>query len=824
MSTQNIEFIKKLDNQQIIKQGNTIANIDINKKKYFCTFPFPYMNGRLHLGHAYTITNLDIQANYHRLLGENVLFPFGFHGSGMPIVSCANKLKEEINKTNGVLNEEDIKNLPSNCQIKILYEMQVPIDEMIKFCNPEYWVIYFSEKAIEDLKAFGISADFSRSFYTTKMNYSFDSFIQWQFNHLIEDKHLFKGERNIIFCEEDNQPCADHDRATGEGIKPTEINCSISNINYLNLILTITDDIDPEDDKIYFGFDEKYVSYIVNNKTCISNESSYLNIKKQFNTFFITYIDKNLKSAYRDNKKNYNYGTGIYCSKKYLKNFSFYEPEKEVISRTGHKCVVANISQTFINYSNPKLKENVRKYVEQNIKIIPEESYNQLLNTIDWLGEWPVSRNYGLGTLIPGTNDLIDSLSDSTIYMAYYTILPKITKLPKEFITNELWDYIFLDKKYDIPKYFTTLIQEMKEEFIYWYPLDLRVSGKDLISNHLTMSLFNHYAIWKDIKYLPKQYNINGYLMINGKKMSKSTGNFMTLREVHEKYGSSITRFLLSTNSGIDDGDFRESELSAIAKKLIEERENCINYYNQQHDEIRKENIIDHIFNDHICNTLKNVENYYEKSMTNFIINSFHFLIDKKNQYLKRIEQSNISIDISLMKFYVKILVIIMKPIIPQWSDNIIDKLGLLNQWPSEIEQIKNKMNLYYDDMMNKVIDEIKKKKNFNKIIIHIFKTFNTIELDVINNPDIVLNKTGKELGSYKTSQRYINNLIEKYGNPVVDNIVEQKENKEFSFLTEYLHIFTGLDKNIFEFREYDNNEKIGAVKNNPGNPKIEFV
>lgn len=36
------------------------------------------------------------------------------------------------------------------------------------------------------------------------------------------------------------------------------------------------------------------------------------------------------------------------------------------------------------------------------------------------------------------------------------------------------------------------LLQKMRAEFEYWYPLDLRCSGKDLIKNHLTMALYNH--------------------------------------------------------------------------------------------------------------------------------------------------------------------------------------------------------------------------------------------------------------------------------------------------------------------------------------------
>ena len=53
--------------------------------KFFGTFPYPYMNGVLHLGHAFSLSKLEIAAAYHRLCGENVLFPQGFHCTGMPI-------------------------------------------------------------------------------------------------------------------------------------------------------------------------------------------------------------------------------------------------------------------------------------------------------------------------------------------------------------------------------------------------------------------------------------------------------------------------------------------------------------------------------------------------------------------------------------------------------------------------------------------------------------------------------------------------------------------------------------------------------------------
>ena len=68
----------------------------MNNNKYLITFPFPYVNGNLHLGHGYTILNTDFMARYQKENGKDVLFPFGFHGTGMPIVSCAEKLQSDI--------------------------------------------------------------------------------------------------------------------------------------------------------------------------------------------------------------------------------------------------------------------------------------------------------------------------------------------------------------------------------------------------------------------------------------------------------------------------------------------------------------------------------------------------------------------------------------------------------------------------------------------------------------------------------------------------------------------------------------------------------
>lgn len=53
--------------------------------KYMSCMAYPYMNGRLHLGHAFTFSKVEFGIGYERMLGKRALLPQGFHCTGMPI-------------------------------------------------------------------------------------------------------------------------------------------------------------------------------------------------------------------------------------------------------------------------------------------------------------------------------------------------------------------------------------------------------------------------------------------------------------------------------------------------------------------------------------------------------------------------------------------------------------------------------------------------------------------------------------------------------------------------------------------------------------------
>lgn len=109
-----------------------------------------------------------------------------------------------------------------------------------------------------------------------------------------------------------------------------------------------------------------------------------------------------------------------------------------------------------------------------------------------------------------------------------------------EDLTPEVWDYIFFKSaKFPKTKVPRKTLDLLKTEFNYWYPVNLRCSGKDLVPNHLTYYLYNHCAIWKDEpEKWPLAIRANGHLLLNSEKMSKSTGNFLTLSEAIEKFSA----------------------------------------------------------------------------------------------------------------------------------------------------------------------------------------------------------------------------------------------------------------------------------------------
>ncbi|KAI5179812.1 leucyl-tRNA synthetase [Nematocida sp. AWRm80] len=610
--------------RQMQKEWEESKRHEINakegEKKYFITFPFAYMNGKLHLGHMFSFSKADFSCRFRRITGSNALFPYAFHCTGMPIKAAADKLKDEL---------EGIK---ETGQTEILRGMGIPEEEIDRFKDAHYWLRYFPKKATRTLKAFGAAVDWRRCFITTDENCFFDSFVQWQFEKLRKQKKISFGKRHTIFCPKDNQPCMDHDRQTGEGVLPQEYTLTLVPI-YLKdaseecYILCVNKNLQTKPYKCTVSTEAEYKVAMLNGKKVITSSASIDNLKAQNNQIEvidsisvteligkqITYHDtritiestpntmvatqivlagtvptsKDLKEEkpkeeskeIKDTKqkaetktverslqeiqdellkKEYNTVTDSPIETTHT--LKYFEPASKVISRSGAECIVALVDQWHINYGEIEWKAQAQQCIDQ--MVLTKETREALNSGLDWLSKWACSRGYGLGTKLPWDRQyVIDSLSDSTIYMAFYTVKHLLSTdiygeaplIDKSILGYAFWESIFGDEQAH-KEYLSTLedetlqstIKKMRKEFRYFYPVDLRASGKDLINNHLLFFIYNHVALF-DQEFWPRSIFTNGYTMLDNEKMSKSTGNFLTGDEAIEKFGADAVRLTLAS-------------------------------------------------------------------------------------------------------------------------------------------------------------------------------------------------------------------------------------------------------------------------------------
>ena len=909
------------------------ANADESKKKFFLTAPYPYMNGLLHLGHAFTWGRVEIYARYMRLHGYNVLFPAAWHITGSPIVSKSKRLAEGDKKI-----------------YKDLLEDGIPEKDIEKLKTPEGWAKYFIEKGKPAFESLGFSIDWRREFYTSYLHPWYNKFIEWQYRKLKEKGLIYKGDHPVVWDPKENLVIGDHDRpdiyvgigpiegyiikfklkdkidkyevilpcftlrpetvlgVTNIWINPNakyslyrvdneywilpdsivieEIKNQKHNVEKIkdikveeilgkyaiNLTNFISEKINKEvpilpaefvDPEIGTGIvmsvpahapydyialldltkDERYRKIAEN---CLKSMISLFKVEG-FSDFPAKDIVEKMKITSQKDKELLEDATKEIYSKEYyngvLKEIygkysgkKIYEIKEEFAnelvskniaikhytlpirfeSRYGNKCIVKIVeNQWFLKYSDPEWKKLAHECVD-NMIFYPEELRNEFHQKIDWLKDWACTHQRELGTPLPWDKEwILESLSDSTIYMAFYTIAHLIKEIPPEKIEDDLFDYIFLNKGDEnklIQKY-GEIIKRMKKEFEYWYPLDLRSSGKDLIPNHLTFFIFHHVAIF-DKKYWPKGIAVNGYVLLNGMKMSKSLGNYISVIKAINMYPADVVRFLIAYagNSGYDDANIELNNAEKIEKYLIDWYNFSINNYNKGREDKK---IIDRWFESILNKYIKEIDEEYKKLNYKNVINLIYMLDNEFDWYMKRTLNNP---NKEVLNKYIEYKTIVLYPIVPHITSEILEKIGkdpLNIKWPEIGEIDKNiiKMEEYVKEIRKDIINisNILKKKKINKITIILaskekFDIFKNIKENKEVLDKYLKDKKYNKIALFiKNNMNILNNYLEYEDELRV--LIEAKEflEKEFDCIV-----------NIEKEEESSNNKKERAIPTKP--------
>ncbi len=659
------------------------ADPDPAKSKFFVTFPYPYMNGPLHVGHAFTASRVDAYARFKRMQGYNVLFPWAWHWTGQPLVGASERVKKGDQNFIKALREVD----------------GVPDAELERFSDPLYMAEYYTNESRTAAQKAGFSVDWRREFNTVMKTYQ--KFVEWQYAKLRNLGYVTKGTHPVVWCPKCQSPTGDHDRQVGEGVTPedyTLIKFELDKETYLPAA-TFRPETVFGTTNMWLNPSTTYVEAQVDNEKWIVSQQAAEKLKEQGRNVKTlrkikgelligrafenpatkdkmlilpgVFVDPNQATgvvysvpahapydwlALKDlqekpeNLKEFNldpteikaikpislikvegYGeypaieiveqlgvkdqndpkaddaTNLLYKKEFhngvlkkncreysgkpvqtvkealIRDFkargiadSMFDLPKEVVCRCMTRCIVKVLQdQWFLNYSDSKWKEKTKQALGK-MKIYPKTATQWFLTVIDWLREWACARTTGFGTPLPwGKGWIIETLSDSTVYMAFYTINKTIRQYnidPKS-LMPDVFDHVFhgqenaeqVAAKCGID---LKALKEMRREFLYWYPVSLRVSAKELVPNHLTFFIFHHTALFTT-GHWPEAIGVNGMLAIEGKQMHKSKGNFETMRNAIDEYGADATRCaLLMAAEGMDDPDWRAENVRDLSGKL----------------------------------------------------------------------------------------------------------------------------------------------------------------------------------------------------------------------------------------------------------------
>ncbi|KAI9795977.1 MAG: 2-isopropylmalate synthase [Sarcosagium campestre] len=855
------------------------ADLRASQPKFFGTMAYPYMNGTLHAGHSFTVSKIEFSTGFARMQGRRALFPLGFHCTGMPIKACADKLvrevdlfgsdfarcpvedlldggeqkksattsppaptqaqtKDDVTKFSTKKSKAVAKSVKMKYQFQIMLAIGIPLDEIHRFADPQYWLTFFPPLCQRDLTNFGARIDWRRSFVTTEANPYYDAFVRWQMNRLKELEKIKYGKRYTIYSPKDGQPCMDHDRSEGEGIGPQE---------YTALKLKVKDWA-PEASKLLHGklpdgANVYFVAATLRPETMYGQTCCFVGPKLQYGLYkageseffviteraarnmayqgilseasldppaaritgsavvgtlvdaplsvhsdgvrilpmesvlptkgtgvvtsvpsdspddFATVTDLAKKAEYyginkewaeleiipiirtpaygdliapalvkqfkinspKDAKqlaeaKELAYKEGFYKGTMIFGEFKdqrvdvakpkvqaklidggeafrYAEPDGLVISRSGDNCVVALMDQWYLNYGeeDQEWRAQTLDWVDNTMNTFTPETKNSFDGTIGWLNKWACARTYGLGSRLPFDPEfLVESLSDSTIYMAYYTIAhylhkdiygkePGVGNVKAAQMTDEVWDYVFARRNLDdklisesgIKK---DTLESMRREFEYWYPLDVRVSGKDLINNHLTFFIYIHIALFPS-EYWPRGVRANGHLLLNGDKMSKHTGNFLTLDETVKKYGADASRIALAdAGDGVEDANFEESVANSNILRLYNLKEWCEESVADQAN-LRsgpRDGFWDRIFDNEMNGLVQETRQHYEGSLFKLALKSgLYDFVSARDFYREVTIAAGIGMHRDLVLRYIELQALLLTPIAPHWSEHI---------------------------------------------------------------------------------------------------------------------------------------------------------
>ncbi|MEM3452353.1 MAG: leucine--tRNA ligase [Candidatus Hadarchaeum sp.] len=391
---------------------------------------------------------------------------------------------------------------------------------------------------------------------------------------------------------------------------------------------------------------------------------------------------------------------------------------KPVTCRCGSPVVVRVVEdQWFLNYADEAWKNKARACLAR-MHLVPPETREQFEHTIDWLHEWPCTRLVGMGTPAPWAPGwIIESLSDSTIYMAYYTIAHILKTIDPDSLSDEVFDYVFYGKGDPLDLSRSTNIElekleRMRREFSYWYPLDYRMSANELIPNHLTFHIFHHALLFPDL--CPRGIVNFGIAVLEGQKMSSSKGNIVAINEAVAKYGADTVRlYLMSTVEPWQDFDWRANEALAMQKNLerfVSLAEEIISLPDEKVSSFdQPARWMLSRLQEHIRGATEALDSFETRKATQ---HAFFMLVQDVRWFMKR--ESRLEVRAHVLKLVLDVWLRLLAPLVPHICEELWERLGRsrfvsIADWPTVDVGLVDREAEFAESFLLRVLEDVGK-------------------------------------------------------------------------------------------------------------------
>ena len=552
------------------KNGCFEGHRDPDKRPFTIVMPPPNVTGQLHMGHAMDCTLQDILIRFKRMQGYAALWVPGTDHAG---IATQIKVEEELRKSEGLTR----------------YDLGRE-----KFLERVWdWKHKFGNRIVEQQKKLGASCDWSRARFT--MDEGLSNAVRHVFVSLYNKGLIYKGSRIINWCPHCVTALSDAEVEYKE--KPGHlwhIRYPIAGEEgrYVTVATTRPETmlgdtgvaVNPEDGRYRDIVGKKCILPLVNKEIPIVADAY---VDMEFGTGcvkmtpahdpndFEVVLRHNLESirVLDDNGKVVE-GYGRYSG------MDRYEARKAIVADleeqgylvkveehthnvgTCYRCgtdVEPIISAQWFVKMEPLAREALRVVNDGEVKFVPDRFSKIYTNWMENVHDWCISRQLWWGHRIPAwtcedCGEMTVSETDPTeCQHCHSTHIRQEEDVLDTWFSSALWPFSTLGWP-----------NESSEDFKYFYPTDVLVTGYDIIFFWVARMIFS--ACEHTGKPPFHTVFIHGLVRDDkGRKMSKSLGNGIDPLEMADQYGADALRFnLITGNSPGNDMRFYTERCEAM--------------------------------------------------------------------------------------------------------------------------------------------------------------------------------------------------------------------------------------------------------------------